>query len=417
LTPRALVVVGRPINRTVDGPAKAGHDGPMPARNPRPRAAPASTAPGPDAEAGGVLTIDLAAIVANWRELARRALPAKCAAVVKADAYGCGTEPVTTALAKAGCATFFVANLAEARRARAAAPEAAIYVLATMSGTLAAYAQENLRPVIGSIEEFAEWEAFRAGGWHGTAALHVDTGMNRLGLSPEDVAQLDPREAARRAGLDLLMSHFACSEEPSHPLNARQMAEFRDVRDLFPGIPGSLANSSGIFLGPDAHHDLVRPGVALYGANPTPGHLNLMAAVVRLEGRIVQVREVEPGDTVGYGATWTARRPTRLALVAIGYADGFLRAASAHDGKPGAEAIVAGHPCPLAGRVSMDLLAVDVTDLPEKTPRRGDLVALLDETIGVDDLASHAGTIGYEVLTSLGRRYHRVYIYKGPLEG
>ena len=187
------------------------------------------------------------------------------------------------------------------------------------------------------------------------------------------------------------------------------MADFREVRDLFPGVPGSLANSSGIFLGPDAHHDLVRPGVALYGANPTPGHLNLMRAAVRLEGRVVQVRDVEPGDTVGYGATWTARRPTRLAIVAIGYADGFSRAASASDAKPGAEAVAAGRPCPLAGRVSMDLLAVDVTDLPGDKPSRGDTVALLDDTIGVDDLASHAGTVAYEVLTSLGRRYHRVY--------
>ncbi|HEV3395370.1 MAG TPA: alanine racemase, partial [Xanthobacteraceae bacterium] len=371
----------------------------MPPRKPRP--APASAVPGPDVESGGILTIDLAAIVANWRELARRAAPAKCAAVVKADAYGCGIAPVTAALAKAGCATFFVATLAEARQARAAAPRAAIYVLAMLPGTLASYAQGEFRPVIGSIEELAEWEAFRAAGWHGSAALHVDTGMNRLGLSAEDIAQLDPRELASRAGLDLLMSHFACSEEPSHPLNARQMAAFRDLRDLFPGVPGSLANSSGIFLDPDAHHDLVRPGVALYGANPTPGHLNLMRAVVRLDGRVVQVREVEAGDTVGYGATWTARRPTRLAVVAIGYADGFLRAASASDSTPGAEAIVAGHPCPLAGRVSMDLIAVDVTDLPEETPRRGDTVALLDETIGVDDLASHAGTISYEVLTSL----------------
>jgi alanine racemase len=380
---------------------------PMPARKPRP--APASAVANLDIERGGILTIDLAAIVANWRELARRAAPAKCAAVVKADAYGCGIEPVTAALAKAGCATFFVASLGEARQARTVAPQAAIYVLAMLPGTLASFAQGDFRPVIGSVEELAEWEAFRAGGWHGTAALQVDTGMNRLGLSAEDIAQLDARALASRAGLDLLMSHFACSEEPSHPLNARQMADFREVRDLFPGVPGSLANSSGIFLGPDAYHDLVRPGVALYGANPTPGHLNLMHAAVRLEGRVVQVRDVEAGDTVGYGATWTARRPTRLAIVAIGYADGFLRAASASDAKPGAEAIVAGRPCPLAGRVSMDLLAVDVTDLPQDKPRRGGTVALLDETIGVDDLASHAGTIAYEVLTSLGRRYHRLY--------
>ena len=379
----------------------------MPARKQRP--APAADAPTPDVERGGILTIDLAAIVGNWRELGRRAAPAQCAAVVKADGYGCGIEQVTAVLARAGCATFFVATLAEARQARAAAPQAAIYVLAMLPRTLASFAEGNFRPVIGSVEELAEWEAFRSQGWHGTAALHVDTGMNRLGLSAEDVAQLDARAFARRAGLDLLMSHFACSEEPSHPLNARQMADFRELRDLFPGVPGSLANSSGIFLGPDAHHDLVRPGVALYGANPTPGHLNLMRAAVRLEGCVVQVRDVEVGDTVGYGATWTARRPTRLAVVAIGYADGFVRAASASDAKPGAEAVVAGRPCPLAGRVSMDLLAVDVTDLPEDKPRRGDTVALLDDTIGVDDLASHAGTIAYEVLTSLGRRYHRIY--------
>ena len=379
----------------------------MPARKQRP--APPADAPTPDLERGGILTIDLAAIVGNWRELGRRAAPAQCAAVVKADGYGCGIEPVTAALAKAGCTTFFVATLAEARQARAAAPQAAIYVLAMLPRTLASFAEGNFRPVIGSVEELAEWEAFRSQGWHGTAALHVDTGMNRLGLSAEDVAQLDARALTRSAGLDLLMSHFACSEEPSHPLNARQMADFRELRDLFPGVPGSLANSSGIFLGPDAHHDLVRPGVALYGANPTPGHLNLMRAAVRLEGRVVQVRDVEVGDTVGYGAIWTARRPTRLAVVAIGYADGFLRAASASDAKPGAEAVVAGRPCPLAGRVSMDLLAVDVTDLPEDKPRRGDTVALLDDTIGVDDLASHAGTIAYEVLTSLGRRYHRIY--------
>src|ERR1051326_858281 len=289
----------------------------MPARKQRP--APAATAPTPELERGGILTIDLAAIVANWRELARRAAPAQCAAVVKADGYGCGIEPVTAALAKAGCTTFFVATLAEARQARAVAPQAAIYVLAMLPRTLAAFAEGNFRPVIGSVAELAEWKAFRAGGWHGTAALHVDTGMNRLGLSAEDIAQRDARSLARRDGLDLLMSHFACSEEPSHPLNAKQMADFRELRDVFPGVPGSLANSSGIFLGPDAHHDLVRPGVALFGANPTPGHLNLMRVAVRLEGRIVQLREAEPGDAGGNGAIWTARRPTRLAIVAVGY--------------------------------------------------------------------------------------------------
>jgi len=365
----------------------------------------------PDGETGGILSINLAALVENWRELGRRVAPAECAAVIKADGYGCGVKPVATALANAGCDTFFVADLAEARSTRLAAPGATIYVLNGLPpGVAPAYAALNVRPVIGSQAEFFEWNAFRAAqGWHGGAALHVDTGMNRLGLSPDHAAAI--ADGARSAhAICLLMSHFACADEPSHRLNARQMAEFRDVRTLFPGIPGSLANSSGIFLGPDAHHDLVRAGAALYGANPTPEHLNPMRPVVRLDGRIVQVRDVAEGETVGYGASWTAQRPSRIAVVAIGYADGFLRAAGASDTKTGAEAIVAGRHCSLAGRISMDLLAIDVTDLPLDFPRRGDFATLLNEDIGVDDLASHAGTIGYEVLTSLGRRYRRVYV-------
>jgi alanine racemase len=187
------------------------------------------------------------------------------------------------------------------------------------------------------------------------------------------------------------------------------MQRFHEIRALFPGIPGSLSNSSGIFLGKEAHHDLVRPGVALYGANPTPTKANPMQPVVTLQGRVVQLRDVAQGETVGYSATWTAKRPTRLAVVSVGYADGFLRAASASDARPGAEAIVAGQRCPLAGRVSMDLIAIDVTDVPPASLTRGDLVDLLDTEIGVDDLAVRAGTIAYEVLTSLGRRYRRVY--------
>jgi alanine racemase len=365
----------------------------------------------PESEAGGILTIDLAGIVANWRELARRAVPATCAAVIKADAYGCGIEPVARALVAAGCDIFFVAHLAEGRRARAASPGAAIYVLnGLLPNTAEAYAEPNLRPVLCSLDEWAEWEAFKAAtNWLGGAALQVDSGMNRLGLRPPEAMALSKRAGIEHSGITLLMSHFACSEDPAHPLNAKQIGLFREIRDLFPGIPASLSNSSGIFLGPDAHHEMVRPGVALYGANPTPGHVNVMRPVVRLEGRVAQVRAVLEGETVGYSATWTARRATRLAVVSIGYADGFLRAGGASDLRRGAEAMVHGHRCPLAGRVSMDLMAVDVTDLPERTVKRGDLVALLDETIGVDDLAAHANTIAYEVLTNLGRRYRRVY--------
>lgn len=362
-------------------------------------------------EAYGVLTIDLGAIVANWRELSSRAAPADCGAVVKADGYGCGLEPVTGALAAAGCETFFVAQLAEARRVRAVAPGATIYVLnGLLPGTSSAYAEAHFRPVIGSLAELAEWEAFvAASGWRGGAALQVDTGMNRLGLRMADAMSIAPRISKTHGLITLLMSHFASAETPDNPANARQMGAFRELRELFPAIPASLANSSGIFLGPDAHHDLVRPGLALYGGNPTPGHLNLMRPVVELQGRVIQVRSVEQGAPVGYNGVWTAKRPSRVATIGIGYADGILRAASATDRKSGAEAMVAGHKCPLAGRISMDLLAIDVTDLPDGSPKRGDFVTLLGSEISVDDFAFHAGTIAYEVLTSLGRRYRRVY--------
>jgi alanine racemase len=364
----------------------------------------------PTTEAGAILTIDLAAIAANWRDLAGRAVAAECGAVIKADAYGCGIEPVAGALTAAGCRTFFVAHLVEARRARAVAPDAAIYVLnGLLPGSAPAYAECNLQPVLGSLDEVAEWQAFKTNGWSGGAALHVDTGMNRLGLRPREAVALAKRNDLKEIGLNLLMSHFACADEPAHPLNAKQMGDFKEVAALYPDLRASLANSSGVFLDPDAHFDLMRPGVALYGANPTPGHANPMRPVVTLEGRVIQVRSVSPQETVGYGATWTARQTAQVAVVSIGYADGFLRASVGSDTHGGAEAIVAGHRCPIAGRVSMDLIAIDVSALPDGSVRRGSLVTFLDETITVDDLAAHAGTIGYEILTSLGRRYHRIY--------
>jgi alanine racemase len=376
--------------------------------HPLPREEQAAEVP---AEAGGILTVDLGAVEANWRELARRATPAECAAVIKADGYGCGLEPVATRLAQAGCKAFFVADLGEARRLRAVASEPDIYVLnGLLPGTAAHFADIRARPVIGSLVELAEWDAFCAAAqWQGGAALHVDTGMNRLGISVNEAAALAPRIRAENHGISLLMSHLACAEVPDHPLNQRQIATFREIRLLYRGILASLANSSGIFLGSSAHCDMVRPGVALFGVNPTPARNNPMRPVVQLQARVVAVRTVPRGETVGYGATWTAKRATRLAVVAVGYADGYMRAASASDGRPGSDAIVAGQRCPLAGRISMDLMAIDVTDLPDSAVRRGDLVTLIGDEISVDDVASIAGTIGYEVLTSLGRRYHRIY--------
>ena len=363
------------------------------------------------AAATGVLTVDLDAIVANWRKLEKMAVPAECAGVIKADAYGCGLEPVARALAGAGCKTFFVATLDEARAARAALPQAAIYVLDGFFQNCGdAYARINARPVIGDLNELAEWDVFcRRSGWEGGAGIHIDTGMNRLGLTTTEAQGIIPRINAGDHGITLVMSHLACAEALNHPQNARQLSIFREIASLFSGVPASLANSSGVFLGAQFQFDLVRPGAALYGINPTPEADNPMQAVVDLKARIAQIRSIDKGETVGYGGTWTARRPTRLAIVSAGYADGYFRAGSSNDGTRGAEVIVAGKRCPIAGRISMDLIAVDVTDLEKNAARRGHLVTLIGEGITVDELAHHFGTIGYEVLTSLGPRYARVY--------
>jgi alanine racemase len=363
------------------------------------------------AAASGVLTVDLDALVANWRKLEKTAVPAECSAVIKANAYGCGTEPVAQALAKAGCKTFFVATLDEAAAVRTALPSAALYVLnGFVQNTGDAYAKIDARPVIGDLNELAEWDVFcRRTGWAGGVAIHIDTGMQRLGLTVAEAQGLIPRINAGDHGISLVMSHLACAESLNHPMNARQLAAFRQIASAFSGVPASLSNSSGIFLGGSFQFDMVRPGAALYGVNPTPEADNPMLPVVDLKARIMQIRDVERGESVGYGGNWTARRPTRLAVVSAGYADGYFRAGSSNDGTRGAEVMVAGKRCPVAGRISMDLLAVDITDLEKNAVRRGHMVTLIGEGVTVDELAHHFGTIGYEVLTNLGRRYARVY--------
>jgi len=363
------------------------------------------------AETGGTLTIDLAAIVANWQALSRQLLTVECAAVVKANAYGLGLKPVVAALANAGCKTFFVADIAEARIVRARAKHATIYVLHGFTLQCAdVFIELAARPVINSMTELAEWDAFVAErAWQGGAALHVDTGMNRLGVSPEEAAALAPRAQTQNHGIALILSHLACADIPDHPLNAKQLKLFRELRGLYSGIPASLANSSGIFLGDAAYFDLARPGAALYGINPTPGRANPMTSVVELTGGIVQLRTVARDQTIGYGATWTARRNSRIAVVALGYANGLLRAGSAGDEHPGGAAIVAGKRCPIVGRISMDLLMVDITDLSDGAVRRGDFATLIGGELSIDEVAAAAGTIGYEVLTRLGMRCHLDY--------
>lgn len=358
----------------------------------------------------GLLTVDLSALVSNWRKLASLAGVAECGAVVKADGYGLGQAAVMRALAGAGCRTFFVANLLEGETARALAPDAAIYVLdGVIPGCAPRLAAAGLRPCIGSFAELEEWAA--AGATLGRkleAALHFDTGMNRMGFAPKDASDVAMR--AHGVAPTLLMSHFLSSQLADEPVNTRQIADFLAVRAYFPGVPASMANSSGVFLPQKPHFDLVRPGYGLYGGNPTPGVANPMRAVARLSARIVSARDLGQGDTVGYDGIWTARRPSRVATIGAGYADGLPVSATAAPGKPAGDAIVGGVRCPFVGRVSMDYIVLDVTDAPKSAAERGQWVELLGETIDVEELALRAQTIGYEVLTRLGRRYARRYI-------
>lgn len=379
---------------------------------PAPPPAPGAITGGPaEAEANGTLTIDLGAILTNYRALAMRVVPTECAAVVKGDAYGCGLDQVVPVLSKAGCKTFFVAHLAEAQRVRALAPESVIYVLnGFTSGAGPGFMEAYARPVINSSVELAEWDYFVAGsGWQGGCGVHVDTGMNRLGLTIDEIAAVGARIQSESHGLSLLMSHFACADRPQDPLNDRQIRQFREIRTLFRGIQGSLANSSGIFLDQSAWCDVVRPGAALFGINPTPGKPNPMRPAIELKARVLQVRNVPRGGTVGYGSTWSAKRASRIAVIAAGYADGIMRAEAATNASTGRHVLLANKRCPMVGRVSMDLFAVDVSELPDGAVRRNDMVTLVGGELDLDAVGAQAGTIGYEVLTNLGRRYHRVY--------
>jgi len=355
-----------------------------------------------------VLTIDLDALAGNWRTLAAKVSPAQCAAVVKADAYGLGIARAAPALWAAGARTFFVALLQEGHALRAVLPEAMIYVLGgLLPGTARGFTAADLRPVLGSLDEIGEWAGHcRACGQDLPAAIHVDTGMNRLGITVAEAELL----AETGAGFTpcLIMTHLACADTPGHPLTEIQRQRFSRAAAAFPGIPASLANSAGCLGAHDLHFDLARPGIALYGGigrADTPA----LAPVVRLEVPIIQIRIGLPGDSVGYGAAQRLHRDSRIAILSLGYADGFLRAFGAQDGRAGADAVIAGQRCPLVGRVSMDLTAVDVTDLPEDAVQRGDMAVLLGDGISVDELAGHGGTIGYEVLTGLGARYRRIY--------
>ncbi len=362
--------------------------------------------------ASGVLAVDLAALVRNYRKLRGIAAPAECAAVVKGVGYGLGVEPVAKALHAGGCRTFFVATPDEAEALRGVLAQADIYVLdGLFPGGAGDFARLDLRPVLGSMAEIGEWQAFcQAIARPLPGAIHVDTGMNRLGLKGDDRrALLAAPEMLNGFSLALIMSHLACADTPDHPKNAAQLEDFMRFAAQLPPAPLSLANSAGIFLGAGFCLDLVRPGIALYGGNPFAGRPNPMEPVIRLYGRVAQIGEAEAGETIGYGASLRVPRRTRYAAIAVGYADGYFRALGSSDARQGAVAHIDGERLPILGRVSMDLIVFDVTGIAPERVGRGGFVELIGDRFTVDDAAALAGTIGYEFLTNLGPRYHRIY--------
>ncbi|MEL6533318.1 MAG: alanine racemase [Pseudomonadota bacterium] len=337
--------------------------------------------------AGGTLTIDLGAIAQNFRALDAMSA-AETGAVVKADAYGLGLEPVGKALRKAGANRFFVAIAEEGaalRKILGPGPEIAVFS-GHMDGDTGLIRDNALTPMLNSPEQ---WARHRETGL--TYGVQLDSGMSRLGFQPGDWAECRDEMAP-----NLIMSHLACADEPEHRQNAAQLTAFRALTEGATA-PLSLAATGGTLIGPDYHFDLTRPGIGVYGGMPFAE----ARPVVRLSLPVIQVRDLAPGDTVGYGATFTAARPSRIATVSGGYADGLIRAMSGRGALWHGETA-----CPIAGRVSMDLIGVDITDLNE-TPERLDILAPHQ---GIDDLAEGAGTIGYEILTSLGARYTRTYL-------
>jgi alanine racemase len=367
----------------------------------------------PRSRAAAELAIDLDAIVANWR-LCRQRLTAgaRCAAVVKADAYGLGAARVAPALARAGCQRFFVATIDEGIDLRRCLPESEILVLnGPLPGTEEDFLAFRLVPVLNSLEQAVAWAGFcTATGSRLPAALHIDTAMSRLGLHLYDAWQLTNNPAALGAfDLILVMTHLACADDPGHPYNQEQLAAFTAARSLFPGVEASIAASFGMFLGPQWHADWVRPGAALYGISPVTGGPNPTAGVVTLKARILQVRKVDAGDTVGYGATHSITEDgRRLATAGVGYADGIFRSLSNRGCGYLGEIRV-----PLVGRVSMDLIVFDVSDVPAEQARPGDAIEIIGPHNPVDEVARAADTIGYEILTALGHRYHRIYLGGG----
>lgn len=361
---------------------------------------------------GGTLMIDLRAIQENYRFLSNLTKPSECGAAVKADAYGLGMIPVSQALWSAGCRTFFVALPGEGAKLRASLPEASIYVLGGLMPNSAPFlAEHGLQPVLTSPEEISEWAQFcREQDRRLPAGLHVDTGINRLGLNQAQVECLAACHGDLSAfRITLIITHLACGDTPNAPMNREQLARFEALRALLPEARASIANSAGVLNTEEFHCDVCRPGIALYGGKPLADRSNPMRPVVSLYGNVLSVRELKAGERVGYSATWVCERPSRIAVIAVGYADGYFRCLSGSSRTERAHVYIGGQFAPVVGRVSMDMITVDVTDVPPEFARRGSKAELLGPHITIDDMARWAGTISYEVLTSLGSRYYRMY--------
>jgi alanine racemase len=363
----------------------------------------------------GRLTIDLSALAYNWRALAAMSAPARPGAVVKAGAYGLGIHPVATTLYKAGCRDFFVAQPQEGVEVRAILPDAKIYVITgLLKGSEREFAWHRLIPLVSSKEQLSAWIDTVSRTAAQPFGLHVDTGMNRSGLTQAEALAADT-SALKTAGLSLIMSHFACADDPSHSMNSEQLESFQKVRTVFSGIESSLANSAAIITGLAKGTGLTRPGIAMYGGEAVNGMANPMKPVVTAEARIIQIRHAKKGETVSYGATVTLERDTKIAVAAVGYADGYHRGGGAgvalrQTGSPLGFGGVGFHRLPILGRVTMDFTMFDVTDVPDYTLGNVQWIELFGHTIALDEAARAAGTIGYELLTSLGRRYHRTYV-------
>ncbi|MCH9807325.1 MAG: alanine racemase [Alphaproteobacteria bacterium] len=365
------------------------------------------------AQAAGVIIVDLDQIAANWQALNDHVGAANCAAVVKADAYGLGAQRIIPALSSAGAETFFVATLDEARVARSLAPNATVYVLdGLMPGSAAATKEIGAFPVISTIAEAEEWAALAPSRLEPVpCALHVDTGLNRLGLSAPEIHKLAANShLLDRLDVKLVMSHLACADEPHNPKNAQQLSVFQILLPLLPSVPLSIAASDGLMLGPNFHFEMVRPGYAIYGGQASPDRQSPVAPALEVHARVLQVRDVAPGQTIGYSATFHPDRLTRLAVIAAGYADGYLRHLSAADGETRGHVAIAGQLCPIVGRVSMDLITVDITDLEDVEVKRGQWAQIIGPHITIEDIGRSSGTIGYEVLTRLSPRFTRVYL-------